>query len=358
MGVSMKKLFVFFFAIFFVLGMPLLSRGALYKPGQLRTEKGLRSPLTPPSQEGVNPNHFKVAADILLHYFLSGEGKPVLVIHGGPGFPPTKPWDGLESLTGDYQFFYYHQRGCGHSTRPIDTFDSQNFMQNVTILEKVLGLSAQLADIERIRRILGFEKLILIGHSYGGFLAALYAVEFPEHVEKMVLIAPAGVLKMPIEEGEGFEKIKDYLSEKQKEEFDDFLSRYFDYGKIFTKSEKDLSILNAEYIQHFGAAMESRGLELPGMTKENLALSGGWMVHALYLSLGMTYDLREELKKIPVPVLVLHGEKDMMPIEASQEYADLLPEGKIYMIPESTHFPFSENPVQFARIVTDFFTKN
>jgi len=147
----MKKSLVFLIAIILVLGVPLSSSGALYKPGQVRTGKGIRSPLTPPSQEGVKPNHFKVAEDILLHYFQSGEGKPVLVIHGGPGFPPSKPWEGLENLKKDYRFIYYYQRGCGHSTRPIDTFKSQNFMQNVTVLNKVLGLSAQLADIERIR---------------------------------------------------------------------------------------------------------------------------------------------------------------------------------------------------------------
>jgi proline iminopeptidase len=350
----MKKALVFLIANFLVLGIPLSLKGALYKPGQLRTGKGLRSPLTPPSQEGVKPYRFKVAEDILLYYFDSGEGKPALVIHGGPGFPPSKPWDGLESLNKEYRFIYYHQRGCGHSTRPIDKFESQNFMQNVTILDKVLGLSAQLADIERIRRILGQEKLILIGHSYGGFLATLYAVEFPEHVEKMILIAPAGVLKFPIEEGEGFDKIKDYMSGKQRAEFDDFLSRYFDYGKIFTKSEKDLSILNSEYIKHFGAALESQGLERPEMAMEDLALSGGWMVHALYLSLGMKYDLRVELKKVTMPVLVLYGEKDMMPVKASHEYADLLPEGKIQTIPEATHFPFVEKPEEFARAVREF----
>ena len=353
----MKKNTILFIAIILVLAVPLFLIGAYYKPGQLRTGKGLRSPLAPPSQEDVKPDYFKVAEDILLYHFHSGEGKPALVIHGGPGFPPTKPWKGLESLKKGYRFIYYHQRGCGHSTRPIDKFDSQNFMQNVTVLDKFLGLSAQLADIERIRRILGQEKLILIGHSYGGFLATLYAVEFPEHVEKMVLIAPAGVLKFPIAEGEGFDKIRDYLSDEQKTEFDDFLSRYFDYGKIFTKSERDLSILNAEYVKHFTAALKSQGLGLPNEGMEDLTLTGGWMVHALYLSLGMKYDLREELKKVPVPVLVLHGEKDMMPDKASHEYADLFPRGEIHIIPEATHFPFVEKPQEFARALDGFLQK-
>lgn len=329
------------------------TNGSFYRPGRLRTEKGLRSPLTPPSQEGVKPNHFKVAEDILLYYIRSGEGRPVLVIHGGPGSPSTKPWPGLEELKKDFMFYYYHQRGCGHSTRPVDTFESQNFMQNAFNLDKVLGLSAQLADIERIRRILKQEKLILIGHSYGGFLAALYAVEFPEHVEKMVLIAPANVLKMPIEDG-GFDEIKKFLTEKEKAEFDDFLRGYFDYGKIFSKNEKDLSSLNSEYSKFYKAAYKPLGLKFPEGASEDLSLMGGWMVHAMYLSLGLKYDLTEELKKVPAPVLVLHGEKDLMPVKANQKYADLFPQGQLKTLPDVTHFPFLEDPHGFAEIVKNY----
>jgi proline iminopeptidase len=329
------------------------TNGSFYKPGRLRTEKGLRSPLTPPSQEGVDQNHFKVAEDILLYYFRSGEGRPILVIHGGPGSPSTEPWPGLEELKKDFMFYYYHQRGCGHSTRPVDTFESQNFMKNAFSLDKVLGLSAQLADIERIRRILKQEKLILIGHSYGGFLASLYAVEFPEHVEKMVLIAPANVLKMPIEDG-GFDEIREFLTEEEKAEFDDFLRRYFDYGKIFSKNEKELSSLNSEYGRFYKAVYKHLGLKFPEGPDEDLVLMGGWMVHAMYLSLGLKYDLTEDLKKVPAPVLVLHGEKDLMPAKASKKYADLFPQGRLKILPDVTHFPFLEDPLEFAKIVKTF----
>ena len=47
---------------------------------------------------------------------------------------------------------------------------------------------AQLADIERLRRASGETSLILIGHSFGAFLAALYATEFPERVRAPVLV--------------------------------------------------------------------------------------------------------------------------------------------------------------------------
>ena len=77
-----------------------------------------------------------VEPGIRLHYFAAGEGKPALVIHGGPGNPPVNPWSGLEPLEGDYRFYYYDQRGCGKSTRPFDTFASTNYYENMQALNK------------------------------------------------------------------------------------------------------------------------------------------------------------------------------------------------------------------------------
>jgi proline iminopeptidase len=169
----------------------------LYKPGLVREGKNLRAPLTPPEQTG-DEDFWQVEDDIQLYHFAAGEGRNVLIVHGGPGYPYRQPWTGLEPLSKNYQFHYYDQRGCGRSTRPIDTFASSNYFQNVQTLDKTLGLGAQVADIERIRQILGEEKLILIGHSWGAFLASLYVAEFPENVEAVIFVAPAPMLVFPM----------------------------------------------------------------------------------------------------------------------------------------------------------------
>ena len=83
--------------------------------------------------------------------------------------------------------------------------NSSNFYNNMLELNANLGLPAQVADIEQIRRKLGQDKMILIGHSFGGFLAALYAIEFPDRVESLVLVSPADVVKIPSETGDKIE---------------------------------------------------------------------------------------------------------------------------------------------------------
>ena len=273
----------------------------LYKPGMVREGKNLRASLTPPEQPD-DENFWQVENDIQLYHFSAGEGRNVLIIHGGPGYPYTELWAGLEPLTDDYEFHYYDQRGCGQSTRPIDTFTSSNYYQNVKTLDQTLGLGAQIADIERIRQILGEEKLILIGHSWGGFLASLYAAEFPDHVEAMILVAPADVLMMSQEQGGGlFEEVKKRLPESKQAEFDAFLERYLDYKNIFTKSEADLVALNQEFGEYYTAVVD-----MPALTQTQ-GEAGGWMVHAMYFSMGLQHDYREAMKNVTAPVLVIHG---------------------------------------------------
>ncbi len=98
----------------------------------------------------------------------------------------------------------------------------------MTALERELGLGAQVADMERIRRILCVEKLIIIGHSFGGFWASLYAAEFPERVEALILVAPADVLLIPQTGGGLFEAVRRRLPEEMQAEYAAYLRDYFD----------------------------------------------------------------------------------------------------------------------------------
>jgi proline iminopeptidase len=326
----------------------------LYEPGMVGAGQNLRAPLIPP-QQPADQAFWAVESDIQLYHFSAGAGRDVLVVHGGPGYPFAEPLAGLQPLTDTYRFHYYDQRGCGQSSRPIERFASSNYYANMQALDQTLGLGAQVADIERIRQIIGEDKLILIGHSFGGFLASLYAAEFPERVEALILVAPADTLVMPSQSGGLFDEVRLLLPEDMQPEYDAYLERYLDYGAIFSRTEGELASLNAEFARYYAAAAGRKGLAVPEETQP--AANGGWMVHAMYFSMGLRHDYRAALKQVDAPVLVIHGQDDLQPEKASRLYADAFPNAEFRVVQNAGHFSFSEQPEAFARVVSEFLGK-
>ncbi|MCB0188356.1 MAG: alpha/beta hydrolase, partial [Caldilineaceae bacterium] len=291
----------------------------------------------------------QVEPEIQLHHFAVGEGRSVLVIHGGPGMPYQEPWPALAPLTDDYRFHFYDQRGAGQSTRPFDRFTTGNFYQNMTTLEQTLGIGAQLADIERIRQLLGDEQLILIGHSWGGFLATLYAAEFPGRVAALILLAPADMLLMPQEGDDLFAAVRQRLPAARQAEYDAYMKEYLNFGAVFSKSEADLQAANRQFGEYYGLAI---GQEL-GAVENN----GGWMVQAMYFSIGQRHDYRPTLAQITAPTLVLHGAADLQSTAISQGYVDGIVNAQLAVIPAAGHFLFADQPATFATVVQAFLSE-
>jgi proline iminopeptidase len=226
-------------------------------------------------------------------------------------------------------------------------------------LEKTLGLGAQVADIERIRQILGDEKLILIGHSWGGFLASLYAAEFPERIEALVLVSPANILILPQPDADSdlFASVRSRLSVEQQTEFDTFMDGYMDFNAIFDKSEDDLIALNQQFAQYYTTVMEEVGLEEAEADTPQQGRPGGWMVWAQYLSMGKRHDYTTALTDVDVPVLVIHGADDLQSETATRLYADTFPNSQFVIIENASHFAFQEQPEAFADALSEFLNK-
>jgi proline iminopeptidase len=311
----------------------------------VRAGQNRREPLAPPTQD-PDESYWYVEPDVRLYHFAEGTGRPVLIVHGGPGYPYAEPWPGLASLTGAYIFHYYDQRGCGRSTRPVDTFASRSTYKNMRALDRALGIGEQLADIERIRQILGEERLILVGHSFGGFLASLYAAEFPDRVEALVLVAPADVLVMPTAGGGLFEDVRERLPDEMQDEYAAYLDEYLDFRGLFAKSEDELAATNAAFARYYQAVIDT---PIPEQGKP-----GGWVVQALYLSMGRRHDYRDALEAVGAPVLVIHGANDLQTVQESRSYVEAFPNAQLHVIENAGHFAFYEGPEAFGAAVEKF----
>lgn len=324
----------------------------MYKPGMVKAEYTF----TLPVQKDLRDNYLRVENDIELYYFSEGEGENILVIHGGPGYPFDEPYEGLKSLNTKYKFYYYHQRGCGKSTRPFDTFESKDYYKNMKNLVSKLGIGAHIADIERVRMILRQDKITIIGHSYGAFIASMYAAEFPENVKSLILVSPANVLKMPPDNDGLFDEVRKLLPEDMKQDYDDYIRRYFDYRNIFKRSEKELASINSEFIKYYSIAASKKGMTI-SKTSVSIKDAGGWMPHAIFLSVGRKYDYRNTLKIVKCPVLIIHGEKDLQPEEESKRHTEYFSNSQFHTIKNAGHFSFNEKPDEFASVVAEFLNK-
>ncbi len=110
-------------------------------------------------------------ATILGHeifYKTLGEGPPLLALHGGPGLDHTYflPW--LDPLCAGRQLILYDQLGNGRSERPVALSG---------------GLDLWVDELEALRVHLDLPRVTLLGHSFGSYIALLYALRYPGQIE-------------------------------------------------------------------------------------------------------------------------------------------------------------------------------
>ena len=113
--------------------------------------------------------------DANLHVVMKGKGRPVVLIHGNPG--SCQDWSRLYvPISSRYRAIAFDRPGHGHSERPNHrpiTVEVQAEMLHATLMQ------------------LGIDRPIVVGHSWGGSLALVYALKFPEEISGAVLLAPA-----------------------------------------------------------------------------------------------------------------------------------------------------------------------
>ena len=128
-----------------------------------------------PAQKVALEGYVHAGGDVRLSYRLLGTGgEPVILIHGGPGLTSDYLADDLAPMARKHALFVYDQRGIGKSTLVSDS--------------TALAAQRYVEDLEAIRKHLGVEQLTLLGHSWGAAPAALYAMQYPQRVRRMILV--------------------------------------------------------------------------------------------------------------------------------------------------------------------------
>jgi proline iminopeptidase len=258
----------------------------------------------------------------------TGSGPQVVILHGGPGAHHDYLLPGFDALARNRQLIYYDQRGGGQSPVSRDT---------------PVGWREQVADLEELRRQWGLEQLTLVGYSWGGLLAQLYATEFPNRISRLALVSPAPAwreMRAEFERRFAERNLAPELQQKRAELRASGL-REKDPGEY---SQRVFELSVAPYFYDPARARDLTPFRVTGRTQQEV-----------WSSLG-SYDLRPALAGLKVSAIVLQGEDDLIPSEATQAVARLL-EAELHLLPRCGHVPYIEAREEFVRLLDGFLTR-
>jgi proline iminopeptidase len=254
-----------------------------------------------------------------LFYTEVGRGAPCFVMHGGLGVDHTQFREWLDPLGDVLHLVYYDHRGNGRSGRPpIETLTHDQLV----------------ADADGLRAHLGLDTIAVLGHSYGGCLALMYALRYPRRVSHLLLVGTTAAW--------------DY--------FDDLAA---DLGRRAPSPEVVQALLDLPTSDE-EMARNQRAIAPVAFHSTNVALVGRvldktvWNAAANVRSrqLAADYNVRSRLGEIVAPSLILTGRDDFFcpPTQAEQMHRGI--RGSAMVIFErSGHYPFAEENAAFQNAV-------
>jgi proline iminopeptidase len=250
-----------------------------------------------------------------LFYTEVGHGVPCLVMHGGLGVDHTQFREWLDPLGDVLRLVYYDHRGNGRSGRPpIETLTHDRLV----------------ADADGLRTHLGFERIAVMGHSYGGCLALMYALQYPQRVSHLLLVGTTAAW--------------DYFDEMAE-----------DLQRRAVGEEVAAALLNLPATDHEMArnqlAIAPLAFHPANVQLANRVLSKTvWNAAANVRSRQLTadYNVRPRLGEITAPTLILTGREDFFcpPMQAERMHRSIHG-SEMVIFERSGHYPFAEESAAF-----------
>ena len=125
--------------------------------------------------------------------------------------------------------------------------------------------------------------------------------------------------------------------------------------KSVLSTESELITMNLEFSNYYLSGMADNDVKLQEKNKD---AAGGWMVHAMYFSMGKEHDYRDVMKNVTAPVLVVHNGNDMQPEERTKIYAEAFPNSRFEVIEGANHFSYKQQTGEFTALLKQFLRDN
>jgi len=300
---------------------------------------GLQAETSAPGQEPRHPLTLGVAKalqrpDLVLHFKDYGQGEPVLVLMGGPGFSGEGMEPVAQIIAKRARAIVPDQRGSGGS---------------IPKTAGAITLDATLADLEVLRSSLGLEKWTVWGCSWGGMLALDYASKFPGSVKGLVLAGSGGTSWASF--GKAF---SDNMGARMSPD-DRAAQRYWSQPAVVANDPPRAAIEGMRAIlpsQFYDRAKAQEVIAILKAGSEHYNPEAGDYLIPAYEQ-GATARI-EALGELRIPTLILHGRQDPMPESVALANQALLKGSRLVWLDQCGHWPWIEQPAALEKALFEF----
>lgn len=268
----------------------------------------------------------------VIHYKKFGNGEPLLIINGGPGLDCEGFIPVAELLADRYMTILFDQRGTGKSD--LKQIDS------TTVTMELMA-----RDIETIRNNFNINEWIILGHSFGGFLAEYYATHYPEPIKALILSSTGGLDLSILEYFNANLQMR--LSQTERDSLK--------YWTSIIKQGDTTSIAKYNKGKYLASAYLYNKEYIPKLA-QRLAFGGNPQItNLVYKDLFKTnFDCKKTLKDFTGPVLIIQGRQDITGDGVAYEAHMTLKNSTIVFINESGHYSWWEQPERYKLEIIKF----
>jgi pimeloyl-ACP methyl ester carboxylesterase len=247
---------------------------------------------------------------------VSGSGAPLLLLHGGPAM--TDYMDMLYPETQGWRAVRYQQRGLTPSA-----------------VSGPFSVGRHVADAVAVLDTTGIGRAVVLGHSWGGFLALQLALARPDRVAALVIVDPLGA----VGDG-GVAEMGQHLHHRMSPDaagrFGQVAARLGEPSPTDADALESLTLLWPSYFADPAAAPP-----IPPHLKTSLE---GYRETFASVAEQLAGGFGEKLREVQVPTVFLLGEQSPMPVSQGQQTAALLPQAEVEIVPGAGHLPWHERP--------------
>ncbi|NJN13996.1 MAG: alpha/beta fold hydrolase [Richelia sp. SL_2_1] len=271
--------------------------------------------------EKLQDQYVKIGSVNTRYWQLGESGSPVILLHGGGGYVELWKYNIVE-LAKQHRVYAFDMAGAGRSDKP-DADYTFDFMAQFT---------------RDFMKALDTPKVNLIGTSAGGGVALTLTLNFPELVDRLILVGSAGLGK----------EINFLLR----------VTTLPGLGKLFSSPSKsgiamlckqavyDSELITNEIVEEF-----YQMATLPGAAQATLNVG-----RSNFNIWGQFHQsITERLETIAAPTLIVWGRQDpMVPVTHAQSAAKIIPNARLEIIEECGHWSSIEHTHKFNQLVLEF----